>query len=133
MVALHSKSASGGDNPRTDHEIRAIQRMEEVEMKIATLVMLATALIAPAVGLLPKEEGYLDGIEDGYEIGFLAHSALGNSTAGQMYNDLVARYNAYLERIGAPSTAKLAELPLYDNSWEPQILREAKPGDNPWG
>lgn len=133
MVALHSKSASGGDNPWADHEIRAIQRMEEVEMKIATLVMLATALIAPAVGLLPKEEGYLDGIEDGYEIGFLAHSALGNATAGQMYNDLVARYNAYLERIGAPSSAKLALLPLYDNSWEPQILRDAKPGDDPWG
>lgn len=101
-------------------------------MKIAIL-LLAAVMIAPAAALLPKEDGYIAGIEDGYELGFLAHSALGNATAGQMYNDLVARYNAYLDRIGAPSTAKLAELPLYDNSWEPQILREAKPGDNPWG
>lgn len=102
-------------------------------MKIVAFVMLAAVLIAPAVGLLPKEDGYIDGIEDGYELGYLAHSALGNATAGQLYNELVGRYNAYLERIGAPSTAKLAELPIYDNSWEPQILREAKPGDDPWG
>ena len=101
-------------------------------MKIAALIMLVAMLVAPAVGLLPKEEGYIDGIVDGYEIGFLAHSALGNATAGQLYNELVGRYNAYLERIGAPSSAKLAEFPIYNNSWEPQILRDARPGDDPW-
>lgn len=98
---------------------------------LASLV-LAAILVAPCAALLEKEAGYLDGIEDGYELGYLAHSSLGNATAGEMYNALVAKYNAYLDRIGAPSYRKIVELPLYNNSWEPQILRDARPGDDPW-
>lgn len=100
-------------------------------MKFMILVLLALLVASGmAVGMTEKEEGYIAGIENGYELGYRAHSGLGNATAAQQFNVLTAKYNSYLDRIGGQQY-KLAAMPLPDNSWQPEFLRNVQ-GTDPW-
>ena len=98
-------------------------------MKFMILVLLAL-LVAPGMAMTDKEAGYVAGIENGYELGYLAHSGLGNATAAQMFNDLAGKYNSYLDGIGGQNY-KLAALPAPDTSYMPAFLRDYQ-GTNPW-
>lgn len=94
-------------------------------------ILFALLIMAGSVqAMTDKEAGYIAGIEDGYELGYLAHSGLGNATAAQMFNQEVASYNAYLEGIGGQEY-KLAALPMPDLSYMPEFLRNYQ-GTDPW-
>ena len=100
-------------------------------MKFMILVLVLLALLAvPVLGMTEKEAGYIAGVENGYELGYLAHSGLGNATAAQMFNDLATKYNSYLDGIGGQKF-KLAALPAPDTSYMPAFLRDYQ-GTNPW-
>ena len=99
-------------------------------MKIFAMVIMALLFAVPGMAMTDKEAGYVAGIENGYELGYLAHSGLGNATAANMFNDLATRYNAYLDGIGGQQY-KLAALPMPDQSYIPAFLRDYQ-GTNPW-
>ena len=99
-------------------------------MKFMILVLLAL-LVAPALGMTDKEAGYIAGIENGYELGYLAHSGLGNATAAQMFNDLATKYNAYLDGIGGQKY-KIEPLQIPDHSYVLPAFLQNIQGTDPW-
>lgn len=104
-------------------------------MKAIAILSMMALLMAPVCAMDAATKAYIAGIEDGFYLGELAWQARGNATAAQAYNTEIGKYNAFLKTILSVEeyrAAELAPLPIPDNSWMPQILRDSRPGENPW-
>ncbi len=91
------------------------------------------ALIGLACGMTDTQKAYIDGINDGFYLGELAWQARGNTTAAQLYNQEILKYNAFLNSTLNESEYALEELapiPEPDLSWYPEILKQ--PFEDPW-
>lgn len=98
-------------------------------MKPISIILIAMLLAMPCMAMSGNESIYLKGIHDGFNLGYMAAHAAGNSTATEMYNAEVVGYNAYLNRtLNASEYANesLILLPMPIDIYIPPVLR----GDN---
>lgn len=104
-------------------------------MKSTAIIGLIVLLIAPCAAMSEKERAYLDGINDGFYLGQLAWQARGNATAAELHNAEIAKYNAFLNETLNTSEynqEELAKLPIINDSWLPQAIRQWDGKSNLW-
>jgi hypothetical protein len=96
-------------------------------MRNVLVVLAIAALLVPAMGLNQVQTSWLDGVNNGYQLGVLAWQARGNQTAADLYNAQVDKLNALFKVTMNETDYKVNELghihPIVTQSDLPEFLR----------